>query len=73
MANAKGKKLTRQQMKIMRDVAGITDCTDWLYIKTETRSTEGTKQSSKLKPKKIQMVVWNRITNETKYIDIKEV
>ena len=72
MASIKGKKLTRQQMKYMNK-EGIDDCTDWLYIKTETHSSDGNKQSSKLKEKKIQMVVWNRNTNETKYIDIKEV
>lgn len=58
----KGKKLTYKQREIMKD-NGITDCTEWRYIKLETLESD----SKHLKPgtaKSVFMVVKNIHTGE---------
>ena len=67
MARIKGKTPTRAQRNALL-MNGINDPENWLYVKTEHQSDDGSKNVARNSSKNIYMVFVNKNTGETERI-----
>ena len=68
MGKTRGKTLTRAQRQLLSK-EGVKDLNNWLYVKTETISADGSKCAARNSTKHIRDVFVHKETNEIKYVN----